>query len=175
MDWLWRCTELATTITGTEPIRLPCVGYMKAMVYVHKVNRRELLQWILSTARNINNVALLCKVTSSLVTQVRKYIQADEGHFEQFTWALNGESVAVYLTTYVSKCTMLLFRSQFIYSTLKTQTLELFQIWPMCVWCFWLRISSGIKSWSTDLNSWDILYNTWKMYLTLYGKYEGSP
>jgi len=22
----WRCTELATTVTGSEPIRLPCVG-----------------------------------------------------------------------------------------------------------------------------------------------------
>jgi hypothetical protein len=73
---------------------------MKAMVYAHKVNtREELLQWILSTARNINNAALLRKVTSSLVTQVRKYIEADEGHFEQFAWALNGESVAVHLTT----------------------------------------------------------------------------
>jgi len=26
MDWSWRCTELATTVTGCEPIRLPCVG-----------------------------------------------------------------------------------------------------------------------------------------------------
>jgi len=26
MDWSWWCTELATTVTGSEPIRLPCVG-----------------------------------------------------------------------------------------------------------------------------------------------------
>jgi len=25
-DWSWRYTELATTVTGSEPIRLPCVG-----------------------------------------------------------------------------------------------------------------------------------------------------
>jgi hypothetical protein len=60
-------------------------GYRKAMVYVHKVNtREELLQRILSAARSINNAAVLRKVTSSLVTRVRKFIQADGGHFEQF-------------------------------------------------------------------------------------------
>jgi hypothetical protein len=26
MDWSWRCTELATTVTGSEPITLPSVG-----------------------------------------------------------------------------------------------------------------------------------------------------
>jgi len=26
MDWSWRCTELATTVTGSETIRLQCVG-----------------------------------------------------------------------------------------------------------------------------------------------------
>jgi hypothetical protein len=58
---------------------------MKAMVYAHKVNTRdELLQRILSAARSINNAAVLCKVASSLVTQVRKCIQADGGHFKQF-------------------------------------------------------------------------------------------
>jgi hypothetical protein len=45
--------------------------------------RNELLQRIVGTARFINNAAGLCKVTGSLVTQVRKYIQADGGHFEQ--------------------------------------------------------------------------------------------
>ena len=47
-------------------------GYMKAMVYAHKVNtREELLQRILRTARSINNAAVLRKVTSSVVTLVR--------------------------------------------------------------------------------------------------------
>jgi hypothetical protein len=59
-------------------------GYMKAMVYAHKVNKRELLQRILSAARSINNAAVLRRVTSSLATLVRKCIQADGGHFEQF-------------------------------------------------------------------------------------------
>jgi len=60
-------------------------GYMNVMVYAHKGNtREELLQQILSTARSINNTAVLHKVTSSLVTRVRKCIQADRGHFEQF-------------------------------------------------------------------------------------------
>jgi hypothetical protein len=58
---------------------------MKAMVYVHKVNmREEILQLILSAARSINNTAVLRKVTSSLITLVRKCIEADGGHFEQF-------------------------------------------------------------------------------------------
>jgi len=44
---------------------------MKAMVYEHKMNtRKELLQRILSTARNINNAAVLRKFTSYVVTQV---------------------------------------------------------------------------------------------------------
>jgi len=55
------------------------------MVYAHKVNtKEELLQRILSAARSINNAAVLRKVTSSLVTRVRKCIQAAGGHFEQF-------------------------------------------------------------------------------------------
>jgi len=33
--------------------------------------------------------AVLCKVRSSLVTRVRKGIQADVGHFEQLAWMLN--------------------------------------------------------------------------------------
>jgi len=59
-------------------------GYMKAMVYAQKLNTRdELLQQILSTARSINNSAVLRKVTCPLVTRVRKCIQADGGHLEQ--------------------------------------------------------------------------------------------
>jgi phage gpG-like protein len=58
---------------------------MEAVVYAHKVNKtKELLQRILSAARSFNNAAMLRKVTSSLVTQVRKHIQANGGHFEQF-------------------------------------------------------------------------------------------
>jgi len=57
---------------------------MKAMVHAHTVNSKELLHRILSAARTINNAAVHRKVTSSVVTRVRKCIQADEGHFEQF-------------------------------------------------------------------------------------------
>ena len=53
--------------------------------------------------------AVLRKVTSYLVRRVRKCIQADGGHFEQFAWVLNGEFVTVHLTAYLNKCTMLLF------------------------------------------------------------------
>jgi hypothetical protein len=45
--------------------------------------REELLQQILSAASSINNAAVLHKVTSSLVTRVRKCMQADAGHFEK--------------------------------------------------------------------------------------------
>jgi hypothetical protein len=47
------------------------------------VNMRELLQQILSAARSVNNAVVLRKVTSSLDTRVRKFIQADERHFKQ--------------------------------------------------------------------------------------------
>jgi len=83
---------------------------MKALVYAHKVKKTEkLLQRILSAARSMNNAAVLCKVTSSLVTRVRKCIQADGGHFEHFARVLKGESVTVHLTTQLNRCTMLLF------------------------------------------------------------------
>jgi len=83
---------------------------MKAVVCAHKVNtREELLQRILSAARSINNAAVFRKVTSSLVTRVRKCIQADGGHFVQFALVLNGECVTVHSTKYLNKYTMLLF------------------------------------------------------------------
>ena len=56
---------------------------MKAMVYDQKINTRdELVYRILSAARSINNAAVLRMVTSSLVTRVRKCMEADRGHFE---------------------------------------------------------------------------------------------
>jgi len=93
-----------------NPLDYHVWGYLKAMVYAHKVNtREELLQRILSAARSFNNAAVLRKFTSSLVTRLRKCIQTDGGHFEQFVWVFNGESVTVHLTTYLNTCTMLLF------------------------------------------------------------------
>jgi hypothetical protein len=68
-----------------SPIDYHVWGYMRAMMYVHKLNtREELLQQILSAARKIITAAVLRKFTSSLVTRFRKCIQADGGHFEQF-------------------------------------------------------------------------------------------
>jgi len=93
-----------------NPLDYHAWGYLKAMVYAHKVNtREELLQRILSAARSINSAAVFRKVTSSLVTLVRKCTQADGGHFEQLVCVFNGESVTVDITTYLNKCTMLLF------------------------------------------------------------------
>jgi len=74
---------------------------MKAMVYAHKVNTRELLQRILSAARNINNAAVIRKVTSSMVTRVRKFIEADKGNFKQPARVFNGESVTL-IQQYIS-------------------------------------------------------------------------
>ena len=66
-----------------NPLDYHVWGYMKAMVYAHKLNtREELLQRILSAARSKNNAAVLRKITGSLVTRVRKCVQADGGHFE---------------------------------------------------------------------------------------------
>jgi hypothetical protein len=44
MDWLRRSTELASTVARSEPLDYHVWGYIKAMVYAHKVNvRKELL------------------------------------------------------------------------------------------------------------------------------------
>jgi hypothetical protein len=68
-------------------------GYMKAMVYAHKVNtREELFQRILSAARSINNAAVLHKVTSSLVTSQKSH-PSRRRTLQQFAWVLNSESV----------------------------------------------------------------------------------
>jgi len=98
-----------------NPLDYHVWGYMKAMVSARKVNVREkLLQRTFSAARSIKNAAVLCKVTSSLVTRVRKCIQIDGGHFEQLAWVSNGESVTVHLTAYLNKCKMLFFVSNFL-------------------------------------------------------------
>jgi len=68
------------------------------MSYTNGSDSQQLRNF-LSAARTINNAAALRKVTSSLVTRVRKCIQADGRHFEQFASVLNGESVTVHLTT----------------------------------------------------------------------------
>jgi hypothetical protein len=59
-----------------NPLDYHVRGYMKAVVCAHKLNtREELLQ-------RIPSAAVFRKVTRSLVTRVRKCIQADGGHFE---------------------------------------------------------------------------------------------
>jgi len=132
---------------------------MKATVYAHKVNaREELLLRILSAARSINNAVMIRTVTSSFVTRDRNFIQADRGHFEQLVWVSNGESVAVHLTRYFNKYTMLLFSFRFIYCILNITTPESLRIGPMCIWGFWLRISCGTNSRNIGLNFSDTLY-----------------
>jgi hypothetical protein len=57
-----------------NPLDYRVWGYMKAMVYAYKLNtREELVQWILRTGRSLNNAAVLCKVTGSLVTRDKIY------------------------------------------------------------------------------------------------------
>jgi hypothetical protein len=68
-------------VIGTEPVRLQYVEIRAAMAYACSFNTIERLQPILSAARRIENVLILCKVVSSLVTSVRKCIQADGKHF----------------------------------------------------------------------------------------------
>jgi hypothetical protein len=64
-NWPSRSSDL-------NPLDYNVWGYMKAMMYAHKVNTRaQLLQQILSPVRSINNAAVLRKVASSLVTRVR--------------------------------------------------------------------------------------------------------
>jgi hypothetical protein len=61
-----------------NPLDYHVWGYVKAVVYEHTVNtRKELIQRILSATGSINNAAALRKVSSSLVTRVRKCMQAD--------------------------------------------------------------------------------------------------
>ena len=59
-------------------------SYMKAMVHVRNMNKTEKLpQRIISAARCINTSAVFLLATSFPITQVRKCIKADGGHFEQ--------------------------------------------------------------------------------------------
>jgi len=68
-----------------NPLDYHVWGYIKTMVYGNTLNaREELLQRNLRSARSINNAAVLRKVTSSLVTRVRKRIKADGRHLERF-------------------------------------------------------------------------------------------
>jgi hypothetical protein len=47
MDWSWRCTELATTVTGSEHIRLPCVGLRESYgVCLRNISCQNLSKWI---------------------------------------------------------------------------------------------------------------------------------
>jgi hypothetical protein len=69
---------------------------------------------------------------------------------------LNGESVTVHLTVQLNKCTMLLFPFWFL-KTLKIRNSWTVPNWTHAYIKFWLRISSGFKSLSSDLNSWDTL------------------
>jgi hypothetical protein len=67
-----------------NPLDYHAWGYMKAIVYAHKLNKgKELFQRNVRLARSINNAALLRKFTSSLVKRVRRCIQADGSQFEQ--------------------------------------------------------------------------------------------
>ena len=86
-----------------------------------------------------SRAAVFRKVTSSLVTRVRKGIQAGGRHFEQFACVLNGESVTVPLTTYLNKCTMLLFLFQFIYCNLKTHNFRTVANWTHVYMTFWTQ------------------------------------
>jgi hypothetical protein len=100
MDWSWWYTELATTVTGSEPIILPCVGLHESCGVCRQGEHER------TTPMNLS-AAVFRKVTRSLVTGVRKCIQADGGHFEQLALVLNGESVTIHLT-FLNKFTMLL-------------------------------------------------------------------
>jgi hypothetical protein len=98
-------------------------GYMKAMVYACKVNTRDkLLLRILNAARHINNTTLLHKVKHALVTWVRKCIQADRGHFEQFGWVVNYITVTVQLTIIFNKHIMYFFLFYLIQFTVNTHS-----------------------------------------------------
>ena len=101
--------RLATTVTRSQPTRLPRVGLHENYgIRTQGEHDRKLFQRILSTARSINNAAVLHKVTSSLVTRVRN-IQANGGHFEHLARVLNGESVTLHLKPYLSECPWLFF------------------------------------------------------------------
>jgi len=145
-----------------NPLDYHVWGYMKSMVYAHKVNtREELIQRLLSAARSINNTAVLRKVTSSLVIRVRKSTQADGGHFEQFAWVLNGQSVTVHLTTYLNKCTIFLFPFKFVHCTLKTHNSWNVESDP--------RVYDVIDSESTlELNPEVVTLNSETLYIYIY-------
>jgi hypothetical protein len=68
-NWPPRSPEL-------NPLDYHVWGYIKYMVYAHKLNKRKLIQRTLNAARTINNAAVLW-LQGLFVTRVRKCIQAD--------------------------------------------------------------------------------------------------
>ena len=102
--------ELANTFTGSEPIWVPCVGLHENYGICTQVeHERTTLSNSQRCKKHQNAATVLRKFTSSLVTWVRKCIQADGGHFEKLAWVVNRESVTLHLTTYLNKCTKFLF------------------------------------------------------------------
>ena len=65
--------------------------------------------------------------------------QTEDRYFEKFAWVLNGQSVIVHLTTYINKCTTLLFPFKFIYCTLKNHKSWTFANWTHVYMTFWLN------------------------------------
>ena len=102
-----RWTEFSTTVIGTEPIRLQVVELRASVVYAWNLKAIERFQPILSAERRINNASVLCKVVSSLVTQVRKCIQPGGKQLKLLAWRVNYLFLTVHLTTHHNKCTKL--------------------------------------------------------------------
>jgi hypothetical protein len=78
-------TELSTMFIRSHALRLPCmVSHEKHGVWTQGGHK----WWTTPVKcfydlRHVNNAAVLCKFTCSLVEWTQLYIQADGGHFEQ--------------------------------------------------------------------------------------------
>ena len=89
-----------------NPLDYHVWGYMKAMVYAHKVSTTEkLLQRISGAARSIKTLQWFVQVPWSHESENASKQDTSNNLF----WVLNGQSVTVHLTAQLNKCTMLLF------------------------------------------------------------------
>jgi hypothetical protein len=58
MDWWWWYTDLATTVTGSEPLDYHVWSYMKVMVIARKVNTKEKLLQRISALQEASTTLL---------------------------------------------------------------------------------------------------------------------
>jgi len=78
MDWSWRCIELATKVTASEPIRLPCVRLLESCGVCKQGEHERITPANSQCCKSFVRLQVLWSHETK-----KKCMQADGGHFEQ--------------------------------------------------------------------------------------------